>query len=164
MLRCILRLTWRKADYKGCLKSGVVSKRPGPFPPTLLWCSQPMPAKKQRVLLRIWVQDIQRPVYPSQFIEYTLPSCGRGTEILPSNQGPWITSYISWRVNRKRELDVPIAFWHTEVLQVRDRDARFSGSFSWPWEVQKTQQPCTITGGRYLFIACSAQEGGLSCL
>lgn len=98
VLRCILRLTWRKADCKGSFKNCVVSERPGPFPLSLLWCSLPILAKNQKTLLRIWVQDIQRPVYPSQFIEDALPSYGWNTKILPSDQEPQITTYISWRV------------------------------------------------------------------
>lgn len=89
VLRHISRLTSRKADYKGSFKSCVVSERLGPFPLTLLWCSQLMPAKKKKnVLLRAWVPDVQRPVYPSHFVEDASPSYDRNTEILLSAQEP----------------------------------------------------------------------------
>lgn len=42
--------------------------------------------KNQEVLLRIWVPNIQRPVYPNQFIEDASPSYGQNIEILPSDQ------------------------------------------------------------------------------
>lgn len=95
-------------------------------------------------------------LYPS-----ASPSYDQNTEILPSDQEPQITTYISWRVYRKGKVDVPFTFWHIGILQVGDKDAGFSGSFFWPWEMQKTHQPHTITGWKYLYVA---QEGGLSCL
>lgn len=72
VLRCISRLTWRKADYKGDFKRRVVIERPAPFPLTLFSRSQPMPAQR-KVSLRLWVPGVQRPVYPSVFVKGASP-------------------------------------------------------------------------------------------